>query len=115
MGFLSWLLGGKDTERTSTAQDEVTVEAGDGLTTVEYKGERLFCNTATSPNGSYTVTYHDRSPVLLVRDGEVLIEKDISRPNACSVTDDGLVAIVDWSDHSQELAGILHVFQKDGT
>jgi hypothetical protein len=117
MGLLSWLLGGKntETEQTKSAQDEVRIEAGEGITTVEYKGEQLFCETATSPNGRYTVAYHDRSPVLLVRDGSVLFEKDIPRPNACQVTDDGLVAVVDWIDHSQELAGVLHVFQKDGT
>jgi len=109
MGFLNQLFGRQDSkaDQSTEAQDEIAIESGDGLTTVEYKGERLFCNTAASPDGSYTVAYHDRSPVLLIRDGTVLFEKDISRPNACCVTDDGLVAIVDWIDHSQELAGVV--------
>ena len=135
MGLLDRLLGrstdseegdgGGEVEEIPDISDEFTVsEAKRGWVDIEYGGEMYHVRRTRSADGEYMAAYrdgiqggedHEPGRVFLVHGDDLAFTTEIDRPNACAVTNDGTLAVVDWGlDWSQDLTGTVHVFDADG-
>ena len=91
---------------------------------IEYEGRRYYARTVTSSNDRYTVAFQDGrrvegdpvpGRVFCYEGNELRFTREIDRPNACAISNDGTVAIIDWTlDWGDELSGTFHVYNKDG-
>lgn len=77
----------------------------------------------TSRNGRFTLLWRDRhwvdgQPVpgryLLIDGDELVVDRQMDRPQDGKVADDGTFILNDWSD-SQQLSGTFHAFRSDGS
>jgi hypothetical protein len=115
---------------TNGATESATLEEGwdTNRATVTYEGERYSCERVDAPNDSYTVAFADGSHatngdftpghVFLFADETLVWAREIDRPNAGGVSNDGTVAIADWTfegwTEDPDGAGRFYVITRDG-
>lgn len=85
----------------------------------KFNSSDFFGTKTHSPNFKFSVAYQDsfeegkKGDVYLLQTSEVLFHKKIERPNSCVVSNDGIVAVCDWT-HTDELAGRFLIFDSGG-
>lgn len=122
MGLLDKLLGRNTAaEEQAPGQEEATatvaIQGAPELGhrgTVEFRGERhSMLDVAFSPNAEYVVLFRYQSPVFVFREDELQFAKEVARPNAAAVVDNGTVAVVEWMARDDTNA-TLQIFDSEG-
>lgn len=106
-----------------------TIDIDDDWITLEDKEGHFYGQYHQSKNKRYIVIYTDAhgevdkkgkekmisGQVYLIEDKKkILWQKDIARPNAAFVTDEGVTIVIDWISFSGELSGKIYFFNKNG-
>ncbi|HEX5185003.1 MAG TPA: bacterial transcriptional activator domain-containing protein [Allosphingosinicella sp.] len=125
MSWLKRLLGARQEDlppAEAFATPRVSLPARDreivSIPELDFVGHRI-----DSPNGRYTLLWHDRrwfegkpsdGRYVLIDGGAVVVDEVMERPQDGKVADDGTFILNDWGA-SAELAGTFHAFRADGS